>query len=72
MMKDSLKKINLAPLYSLLLAVIIGSIIILASGNSPIEIYGLLIKGAFGSRNGILHTLLQSTPLLFCGLSVFF
>lgn len=72
MMKDSLKKINLAPLYSLLLAFIIGSIIILASGNSPIEIYGLLIKGAFGSRKGILQTLLQSTPLLFCGLSVFF
>lgn len=65
-----MKKFNLAPLYSLLLSFLIGSVIIMASGNSPIEIYSMLIKGAFGSRNSILQTLLQSTPLLFCGLAV--
>ncbi len=65
-----MKKFNLAPLYSLLLSFLIGGVIIVASGNSPIEIYGMLIKGAFGSRNSILQTLLQSTPLLFCGLAV--
>lgn len=70
--KFNLKKLNLAPLYSLLLAFIIGSIIIWASGNSPIEIYGMLIRGSFGSRKSILQTLLQATPLLFCGLAVTF
>lgn len=70
--KERLGKINLAPLYSLLLAFVIGSIIIIASGNSPIEIYGMLINGALGSRKGILQTLLQATPLLFCGLAVSF
>lgn len=65
-----MKKFNLAPLYSLLLSFFIGSVIIVASGNSPIEIYSMLVKGAFGSRNSILQTLLQSTPLLFCGLAV--
>lgn len=67
---DKLKKIQLTPLYSLLLALLIGGIIILASGNNPFDIYAKLIKGAVGSRNGILQTLLQSTPLIFCGLSV--
>lgn len=68
----NIKRINLAPLYSLLLAFIIGSIIIRASGNSPMEIYGILINGAFGSRKGFLQTLLQATPLLYCGLAVSF
>lgn len=70
--KQNLKNINLAPLYSLILAFIIGSIIIIASGNSPMEIYGKLIGGAFGSRKGILQTLLQATPLLFSGLAISF
>lgn len=67
-----LKKANVTPIYSLVLALVIGGIIILASGNSPFEIYGMLLEGAFGSRKGILQTLLQSTPLLFCGLAVSF
>ncbi|MEF9853687.1 MAG: ABC transporter permease [Hydrogenoanaerobacterium sp.] len=67
---NKLKKIQFTPLYSLLLALFIGGIIILISGNNPFEIYSKLLNGAFGSRNGIMQTLLQSTPLIFCGLSV--
>ena len=71
-LKQRLKKVSLTPLYSLLMALVIGGIIILGSGNNPFEIYGKLITGALGTRNGILQTLLQSTPLIFCGLSVAF
>lgn len=34
------------------------------------DIYAKLLMGALGSRMGIFQTLLQATPLLFCGLSV--
>ncbi|MDO5690671.1 MAG: ABC transporter permease [Tissierellia bacterium] len=63
-------KLNISSLYSLLLAFICGGMIIYISGNSPFEIYGILLNGAIGSKSGILQTILQSTPLLFCGLSV--
>ena len=71
-LKINWKKLNLAPLYSFMLALCIGAIIIWASGNSPIKVYSMLIEGAVGSRKGILQTLLQATPLLFCGLAVSF
>lgn len=66
------KKINLSSLYSLLLAFVIGAVIIFASGNSPVEIYQILFEGAIGSQKGILQTVLQATPLIFCGLAVNF
>jgi simple sugar transport system permease protein len=59
-----------APVLSLLFALLIGALVILSSGNNPVEIYLKLFAGALGSRNSILQTLLQATPLLFCGLSV--
>lgn len=64
------KNLNLNTVYSLALALLLGAVIILLSGNSPLNIYTKLIKGAFGSRSGILQTLLQATPLLYCGLAV--
>ena len=66
------KKANLTALYSLLLAFLIGAVIIFASGNSPVEIYQLLFEGAIGSQKGLLQTVLQATPLIFCGLAVNF
>lgn len=59
-----------ASLMSLILALLIGALIILMSGNNPIEIYIKLFGGALGSRNSILQMLLQATPLLFSGLAV--
>lgn len=68
----TLRRFKLAPLYSFLIALILGSVIILAIGESPVAIYRMLLKGAFGSRNSILQTLLLATPLLYTGLAVFF
>ena len=70
------------PLVSILLSLIVGAIIILASelivsGQTfdpglPITAYRALLEGSFGSYNAIVDTLVASTPLIFGGLSVAF
>jgi general nucleoside transport system permease protein len=58
------------PLIAILLSLIIGAVIVLATGNNPIAAYAALIGGAFGSATGIGRTLLYTTPLIFTGLAV--
>lgn len=64
------KRINFSPFISLAIALVIGAILIWLTGNSPADIYKRLLEGALGGRSSILQTLLQATPLLFCGLAV--
>ncbi len=54
---------------SILLAVLVGSIIMIAYGQNPIEIYRLLIIGAFGSQTGFFVTLQRATPIIFTAVS---
>ena len=68
--KTFIEKRWVATAFSLVIALLVGALIILASGNNPFDIYAKLFTGALGSRNGIFQTLLQATPLLFCGLAV--
>lgn len=67
------------PVLSILLAVIVGSVVILVSellvsGNLrpdlPIRAYSALLGGSIGSPNAIINTLVQATPLILGGLSV--
>ena len=51
-------------LITLALALGIGAIFILAIGQSPVEAYGALVKGALGTKLGIGNTIAQFTPLL--------
>lgn len=60
------------PLVAVLLGLLIGAILLLASGSSPIEAYSALLKGAFGSPIAIQRTLEKATPLIFSGLAVAF
>jgi simple sugar transport system permease protein len=60
------------PLMAVVLALLIGAIILLVSGASPIEAYSALWTGAFGSPQAIQRTLEKSTPLIFSGLAVAF
>lgn len=60
------------PLVAVLLALIIGAIILALSGANPLEAYGALIQGAFGSQTAIQRTLEKATPLIFTGLAVAF
>lgn len=64
------KRINLSPIISLIIALLVGAVLIWLTGNSPADIYARLAKGALGGRSSVLQTILQATPLLFCGLAV--
>ncbi len=60
------------PLIAVLLGLILGAILLLASGSNPLEAYGALLKGAFGSPAAVQRTLEKATPLIFSGLAVAF
>ncbi|MDE5716261.1 MAG: ABC transporter permease [Lachnospiraceae bacterium] len=52
------------------IALVIGALFILISGESPIKAYGALLKGALGSPKSIANTISKSIPLAFTGLAV--
>lgn len=62
------KKI-LHPCIALLAAFIVTSVIILIIGYSPLNIFGAILKGAFGNTNAFLGTLFRMTPILMTGLA---
>lgn len=60
------------PLVAVILGLIIGAFLLIASGSNPIAAYSALLKGAFGSPVAIQRTLEKATPLIFSGLAVAF
>lgn len=52
------------------IALLIGALFILLSGESPFQAYGALLKGALGSPKSIANTISKSIPLAFTGLAV--
>src|SRR5437588_1887537 len=60
----------LFPLIAVIAAFIVGGIVVLLIGDSPIETYRLLIGSAFSWPDGIGYTLFYATPLIFTGLAV--
>jgi len=58
------------PLVSILIAVFIGSIVMLATGHSPAQAYAALFAGAFGSPVNAANTLASAIPLILSGLGV--
>src|SRR5207237_8760583 len=60
----------LFPLIAVIAAFIVGGIIVLIIGDSPIQTYRLLIGSAFSWPDGIGYTLFYATPLIFTGLAV--
>ena len=62
-LKDNLAKI-LIPILSILIAFIAGGIIILCLGKNPVEAYGYLFSGAFGSGRKMGQTLVIACPLI--------
>ena len=61
-----------APLVSVALALAVGAIFILAIGERPLEIFGLMLRESLGTGYGIGQTLFKATPLVFTGLAVAF
>jgi general nucleoside transport system permease protein len=45
------------------------ALLVMLSGASPLQVFGLMVKGAFGSQFALLETLTRATPLIFTGLA---
>ena len=60
----------LTPVLAALAAFLVGAVMLIALGANPVEAYGALINGAFGSPNAIADTIVKATPLLFVGAGI--
>ncbi|MFN2164817.1 MAG: ABC transporter permease subunit, partial [Anaerolineae bacterium] len=72
-----MKKLNvsqimdaLLPVFATLAALAVGGVMLLVLGANPIEAYGALIEGAFGSGNALAETAVKAVPLLLVGLGI--
>lgn len=54
---------------ALVISIVISAMIMLLCGYDPVEAYGAIVVGAFGSLRGFAQTLTQATPLIFTGLA---
>lgn len=70
-MSNTMRKISV-PLLSVLLGIIIGTIIMLATGYDPVSAYIALWNGAFGEVYFVGEVIRQITPLMLAGLAVAF
>lgn len=57
-------------LLSILLALLVGGILVLLIGESPLKAYQVLWEGSFGTSRSLANTLAKATPLIFTGLAV--
>lgn len=60
----------LSSLAAIGLALLIGAVLILLWGASPVTAYLALLDGAFGSWNSLAETMLRAIPLTFTGLAI--
>jgi simple sugar transport system permease protein len=58
------------PLFNLALAFAVSAVVLVAIGQSPLQVLVLLVKGAFGSATGVSYTLYYATTFVFTGLAV--
>lgn len=58
------------PVMALLVAMLLFAGFVAAVGQSPLEVFALLYKGAFGSAFSWQNTLLRAAPLILTGLAV--
>lgn len=59
-----------APLASVLAALVVGGVFIAAVGQDPLTVYGAMVSGVFGTAYGWGQVLFKATPLVFTGLAV--
>jgi len=60
----------LLPVFATLAALGVGAVMLLILGANPVEAYGALIEGAFGSGNALAETAVKAVPLLLVGLGI--
>ena len=62
--------VALSPVVALAVTLAIGSLFVLAIGEHPLEIWGLMARQALGTGYGLGQTLFKATPLVYTGLAV--
>jgi simple sugar transport system permease protein len=60
----------LLPLLNLALALLVAGLVVLVTGENPIEAVSAMVQGALGSGEGIGYTLYYATDMIFTGLAV--
>jgi len=58
------------PVLAVFAALLFGAVMLLLLGANPIEGYGEMFVGAFGSGDALIATILKATPLLFVGTGI--
>jgi ABC-type uncharacterized transport system permease subunit len=59
----------LAPFAAIATALALAGVLIAVAGANPLDAYGKMLAGAFGTRLSIAETLTRTTPLIFTGLA---
>jgi simple sugar transport system permease protein len=60
----------LLPVFAVVGALAVGAVMLLLLGANPVEAYGALLEGAFGSQNAVAETAVKAVPLLLVGLGI--
>jgi len=60
----------LLPFFAALAALAFGALMLVVLGANPLEAFGALIDGAFGSANALADTVVKATPLMLIGLGI--
>jgi len=58
------------PVLAVLAALLFGAVMLVLLGANPFEAYFEMLKGAFGSGDALIATILKATPLLFVGVGI--
>jgi general nucleoside transport system permease protein len=61
---------GLPAFWAALIALACSSVLILAVGGRPFDVYRLLVEGTWGNAYGVGQVLFKTTPLIFTGLAV--
>lgn len=64
------EEVLLPPFVALLVALVCGDLLILLFGQSPREVWAMLIEGSLGNSYGFAQVLYKATTLIFAGLAV--
>ena len=72
MSRAAFEEAVLPPVVALLIAAIVGDLLIVTFGQSPGEVYRLLLEGTWGNAYGFGQVLYKATTLTFTGLAIAF
>ncbi len=66
----SLAATLLYPAGAILATMLFAALLVMLAGANPLAVFGLVLKGAAGSRFALIETLTRATPLIFTGLAI--